>query len=40
MKKCYICGGDMKHNKVVVEREWGGKRIIIQDVPQLDSEKF
>ncbi|WP_373895577.1 type II toxin-antitoxin system MqsA family antitoxin [Virgibacillus natechei] len=33
MKKCYICNGDIETKRVSVEREWNGKKIVIQDVP-------
>ncbi|MFD1361276.1 type II toxin-antitoxin system MqsA family antitoxin [Lentibacillus salinarum] len=33
MRKCYICNGDVEHRRVSVEREWNGKKMIIEDVP-------
>jgi len=33
MNKCYVCQGDVEHKLVTVEREWQGKKIIIESVP-------
>lgn len=33
MKKCYICNGDVEDKRVSVEREWNGKKMVIEDVP-------
>ena len=33
MKQCYLCKGDVEKQLVTVEREWNGKKIIIEDVP-------
>lgn len=33
MKKCYLCQGDVEHKLVTVERDWKGKKIIIENVP-------
>ncbi len=33
MRKCYICNGDVESKKIDVQREWEGKKILIQDVP-------
>lgn len=34
MKKCYLCQqGNIEKKIVTVEREWEGKKIIIENVP-------
>ncbi|QDI91588.1 type II toxin-antitoxin system MqsA family antitoxin [Salicibibacter halophilus] len=33
MKKCFLCKGDLTHQRVSVERKWNDKKIIIEDVP-------
>ncbi|UOF90718.1 type II toxin-antitoxin system MqsA family antitoxin [Fodinisporobacter ferrooxydans] len=33
MKKCYLCQGEIEQKLVTVEREWKGKKIIIENVP-------
>lgn len=33
MTKCYLCQGDLEKKFVTVEREWEGKKIIIENVP-------
>lgn len=33
MKKCYLCQGEIEHKLVTVERDWKGKKIIIENVP-------
>lgn len=33
MKKCFLCQGDVQHKFVTVERDWKGKKIIIENVP-------
>ena len=33
MKECYLCKGNIEKKLVIVEREYNGKKIIIEDVP-------
>jgi YgiT-type zinc finger domain-containing protein len=33
MKECYLCKGVVEKKLVMVEREWNGKKIIIEGVP-------
>jgi len=33
MKNCYLCQGSLGHKFVTVERDWNGKKIIIENVP-------
>jgi YgiT-type zinc finger domain-containing protein len=33
MKECYFCKGNIEKKLVIVECEYNGKKIIIEDVP-------
>jgi YgiT-type zinc finger domain-containing protein len=33
LKHCFMCEGDLEQKLVTVERDWMGKKIIIEDVP-------
>lgn len=33
MNECYLCKGNIEKQLVMVEREWNGRKIIIEGVP-------
>jgi len=39
MKTCRICQGNVENKQITVEREWKGRKIIIEDVPALVCEQ-
>ncbi|GGB46899.1 YgiT-type zinc finger domain-containing protein [Lentibacillus populi] len=39
MNTCRICQGSIEKKQITVEREWKGRKIIIEDVPALVCEQ-